>query len=141
MARSCRFAVAVHVASLLALSEGQACTSEWIAGSVNTNPVVVRRILSSLAKAGLVCSTRGSNGGSVLAKSAERITLLDIQRAVEAEEEPALHHQPPNPACPVGRNIQSVLVRVMDRAEAAKEAVLATMTLAEVMGALKLATG
>lgn len=136
MARSCKFAVAVHVASLLASSEGQPCTSEWIAGSVNTNPVVVRRILSALAKAGLVASTRGSNGGSALAKSPERITLLDIHRAVEADEGPALHHQPPNPACPVGRNIQSVLVRVMDRAEAAKEAVLATTTLAEIIGAM-----
>ena len=113
--------------------------SEWIAGSVNTNPVVVRRILSALAKAGLVTSTRGSNGGSALAKSPERITLLDIQRAVEEEETPALHHQPPNPACPVGRNIQSVLVRVMDRAEAAKEAILATTTLADIAAALRLA--
>lgn len=138
MARSCKFAVAVHITALLALEE-HACVSEWIAGSVNTNPVVVRRILSALAKAGLVTSTRGSNGGSALAKSPERITLLDIQRAVEDEEPPPLHHQPPNPACPVGRNIQSVLVRVMDRAEAAREAVLATTTLADIAGALRLA--
>ncbi|OAN54080.1 transcriptional regulator [Paramagnetospirillum marisnigri] len=136
MSRSCKFAVAVHIASLLATSPGQALTSDWIAGSVNTNPVVVRRLLSALAKAGLVASSRGSNGGSTLARSPERISLLDIHRAVEADDGPALHHQPPNPACPVGRNIQSVLVRVMDRAEAAKEAVLATTTLAEVTGAL-----
>ena len=140
MARNCRFAVAVHVAALLAMEE-QSRTSEWIAGSVNTNPVVVRRILSALAKAGLVISTRGINGGSTLAKSPERITLLDLHRAVDEEETPALHNQPPNPACPVGRNIQSVLVRVMDRAEAAKEAVLATTTLADVTGALRAATG
>lgn len=137
MARNCRFAVAVHIASLLVFSGGKSCTSEWIAGSVNTNPVVVRRILSALAKAGLVSSSRGSNGGSVLVRSAERITLLDIHRAVDEDEAPALHNQQPNPACPVGRNIQGVLVRVLDRAEAAREAVLATTTLAEVVGAIR----
>jgi Rrf2 family protein len=136
MARNCRFAVAVHTAALLAMAGDAPVTSEWIAGSVNTNPVVVRRILSALAKAGLVTSQRGSAGGSALAKSAERITLLDLYRAVGEEEAPALHNQPPNPACPVGRNIQPVLVRVLDRAEAAKEAVLATITLAAVVVAI-----
>ncbi|EME71173.1 transcriptional regulator [Paramagnetospirillum caucaseum] len=137
MARNCRFAVAVHITALLATMEGQPCTSEWIAGSVNTNPVVVRRLLSALAKAGLVRSTRGSAGGSVLARPADRISLLDIHRAVDEDEEPALHNQPPNPACPVGRNIQSVLVRVMERADAARDAVLSTTLLSEVVGALK----
>ena len=137
MARNCRFAVAVHIAALLATMGGQSCTSEWIAGSVNTNPVVVRRLLSALAKAGLVSSTRGSTGGSVLAMPADRISLYDIQRAVDEEEEPALHNQPPNPACPVGRNIQSVLVRVIERADSARDAVLSTTKLSEVVGALK----
>lgn len=141
MARNCRFAVAVHIASLLATMEGQPCTSEWIAGSVNTNPVVVRRLLSALAKAGLVSSTRGSTGGSVLARPPERISLLDIHRAVDDDDEPALHNQPPNPACPVGRNIQSVLVRVIERADAARDAVLSTTLLSEVVGALKVEAG
>ncbi|HLO74944.1 MAG TPA: Rrf2 family transcriptional regulator [Magnetospirillum sp.] len=133
MAKNCRFAVAVHIASVLALSGDEPATSEWIAGSVNTNPVVIRRLLSALAKAGLVKSTRGSAGGSVLARPPEAITLLDISRAVEEDEAPALHHQPPNPACPVGKAIQPVLMRVLDRAEAAREAVLATTLLSEVM--------
>lgn len=137
MARNCRFAVAVHITALLATMEGKHCTSEWIAGSVNTNPVVVRRLLSALAKAGLVSSIRGSAGGSVLARSADSISLLDIHRAVDEEEEPALHNQPPNPACPVGRNIQTVLVRVIDRADAARDAVLSTTKLSEVVGALR----
>ncbi|MBX9635405.1 MAG: Rrf2 family transcriptional regulator, partial [Magnetospirillum sp.] len=117
------------------------CTSEWIAGSVNTNPVVIRRILSALAKAGLVISTRGSAGGSVLARKANLITLLDIARAVDEDEGPALHHQPPNPACPVGRSIQPVLVRIIDRAEAARESVLANTMLSEVIGAIRAEAG
>jgi Rrf2 family protein len=137
MTRNCRSAVAVHITALLAPMERRPCTSEWIAGSVNTNPVVVRRLLSALAKAGLVSSTRGSTGGSVLAVPAERISLLDVQRAVDEEEEPALHNQPPNPACPVGRNISSVLVRVIERADSARDAVLATTKLSDVVEALK----
>lgn len=137
MAKNCRFAVAVHIASVLALHPDEPATSEWIAGSVNTNPVVIRRLLSALAKAGLVKSIRGSAGGSVLARRPEDITLLDISRAVEEEEAPALHHQPPNPACPVGRSIQPVLLRVLDRAEAAREAVLATTLLSEVLAQIR----
>lgn len=134
--RNCRFAVAVHVCALLALASDTPCTSDWIAGSVNTNPVVVRRILSALAKAGLVRSTRGSAGGSALARPPEAITLFDIHRAVDEEEPPSLHHQPPNPACPVGRGIQAVLVQVIERADAAREAVLAGIRLSDVVRAL-----
>lgn len=136
MSRNCRFAVAVHVAALLAMNDGQPVTSDWIAGSVNTNPVVIRRIVSALGKAGLVSATRGSNGGSMLARPANSITLLDILRAVEEEDGPALHNQPPNRNCPVGRGIQPVLRQVIDRAEAAREAVLANTLLSEVVGAI-----
>lgn len=141
MSRNCRFAVAVHVASVLALNGAAPCTSEWIAGSVNTNPVVIRRILSALAKAGLVTSTRGSAGGSMLARRPDAITLLDIAKAVDEDEGPALHHQPPNPACPVGRGIQPVLVRIIERAEAARETVLANTLLSEVIGAIHAEAG
>lgn len=136
MSKNCRFAVAVHVTSVLALNDQAPCTSEWIAGSVNTNPVVIRRILSALAKAGLVSSLRGSAGGSVLARKPQDITLLEIAQAVDEETGPALHHQPPNPACTVGRGIQPVLAGIIGRAEAAREAVLGQTTLAEVISAI-----
>ena len=133
MARNCRFAVAVHITTLLALSGDKLATSDWISGSVNTNPVVVRRILSALAKAGLVKSLRGINGGSVLAKAPEHITLLEINRAVDDAEPPPLHHQTPNQKCPVGRGIQPVLTTILGRATAAADAVLADLTLADVV--------
>lgn len=139
--KNCRFAVAVHVCSLLAITGDGPKTSDWIAGSVNTNPVVIRRILAALAKAGLVHSTRGSAGGSVLARPAEQVTLLDIQRAVAEDDSPALHNQPPNPACPVGRGIQPVLVRIIERAEAARDGVLAATRLSEVVSAVKAEAG
>lgn len=133
MAKNCRFAVAVHIATLLALSGDKPATSEWISGSVNTNPVVVRRILSALAKAGLVRSLRGINGGSILARPPDAITLLEINRAVDDEEPPPLHHQTPNQKCPVGRGIQPVLTKVLMQVTAAAEGVLATTTLAQVV--------
>lgn len=141
MSKNCRFAVAVHVASVLALSDEAPCTSEWIAGSVNTNPVVIRRILSALAKAGLVSSMRGSAGGSLLARRPEAITLLEIAQAVDEDGGPALHHQPPNAACPVGRGIQPVLVDIIQRAEAAREEVLAKTLLSDVIGAIRAEAG
>ncbi|MBI2241258.1 MAG: Rrf2 family transcriptional regulator [Magnetospirillum gryphiswaldense] len=136
MSQSCRFTVAVHTCALLGLETGHVVTSEWIAGSVNTNPVVIRRILSALNKAGLVTSVRGSNGGSLLAKAAQDITLLDIKRAVDSDDPVPLYNQPPNEKCPVARSMQPVLRRVIERAEAAREAVLSTTSLAEVIAAI-----
>lgn len=137
MTKSCRFAVAVHVASVLGLNPGAPCTSEWIAGSVNTNPVVIRRILSALGKAGLVRAIRGSNGGALLARRPADISLLDIARAVEEDERPALHHQPPNPQCPVGRSIQPVLLGIIERTEAAREAELSATRLSDVLEGIR----
>ncbi len=137
MARNCRFAVAVHIATILALHRESPATSDWIAGSVNTNPVVVRRILSALAKAGLVTSQRGISGGSALAKEPRNISLLDLYRAVDEQEAQALHHQPPNPHCPVGAHILPVLTDILAQAEAAKERELARVTVGEVLAAIQ----
>ncbi|GAV14159.1 MULTISPECIES: Rrf2 family transcriptional regulator [Paenibacillus] len=127
---SSRFSVAVHILSLLALEPNAHHTSEWMAGSVNTNPVVIRRVTSQLKKAGLV-DVRPGTGGATLNKPAGDITLLDVYRAVEAVEEGELFgfHDHPNPKCPIGANIESVLQLVMLRAQSAMEQVLAEMTL------------
>jgi len=137
MARNCRFAVAVHIASVLALHRNSPATSDWIAASVNTNPVVVRRILSALSKAGLVISQRGVTGGSALTKDPETISLLDLYRAVDEQDAQALHHQPPNPNCPVGAHIVPVLSGILARAEAAKERELARLSVGDVLAAIR----
>jgi len=139
MSRNCRFAVAVHVATLLAITGERPATSDWIAGSVNTNPVVVRRILAALGRAGLVRSQRGISGGSILARPAASITLRDLYRAVADEDAPPpTHNQPPNDACPVGAHIVEILVDVIGRAEAAKEAELAQTSVADVVARIPL---
>jgi DNA-binding IscR family transcriptional regulator len=62
---SSRFTVAVHILPLIAMEESTTCTSEWIAGSVNTNPVIIRRVVGKLKKAGLV-NVRPGTGGAFL---------------------------------------------------------------------------
>ena len=137
MSKNCRFTVAVHVCALLAHNNGEPATSESIAESVNTNPVVIRRTLSALAKAGLVRSWRGSNGGSVLARAPRAISLAEIYRAVDDNDGPALHQQPPKANCPIGAHIQPVLTDMIAEAESAREKIFAAQTLADVMSSIR----
>lgn len=138
MTISSRFAVAVHILTLLETGRGEPLTSGYIAGSVNTNPAVVRRILSLLARAGLTRARMGAGGGTVLALPADEITLRDVYRAVECESRLfALHHEKPNPKCPVGRNIEVVLERATGAAQAALEEQLGARTVAEVMAEVR----
>lgn len=132
MPGNCQFAMAVHIASILALSGEQPRTSAQIAESIDTNPVVVRRIVSALVRAGLVTARRGAAGGSVLARPPQRITLHDLRDAVEAPEPFAIHNHP-SAGCPVGRNIERVLGGVLGRAEAALVRELKRTTLADIV--------
>jgi Rrf2 family protein len=128
---SSRFAFAVHVLALLSLQDGVPLSSDIIAGSVNTNPALIRRLLTMLAGAGLTTSQLGAGGGALLARPAQEITLLDIYRAVDDAQLLALHREEPNPACMVGRHIQGVLRGIISEAQEALEASLAGRTLAD----------
>lgn len=134
---SSRFSIAVHILSVSSMSTAP-CTSDYIAGSVNTNPVIIRRIIGSLKKAGLVYVKAGS-GGTYLGKPAHEITLLDVYRAVEVVDQDELFHMhpDPNPDCPVGANIESTLRTVMHSAQTAMERELSEVTLAQLTSNLK----
>jgi DNA-binding IscR family transcriptional regulator len=136
MARSSRFVVATHVLTLLA-HDGEVRTSEYLAGSVNTNPVVVRRILGLLAKAGLVATQEGAGGGVRLAKPAAAIDLRAVYAAVEADPLFAPHPNAPHPACPVGGTIQAALSPTLDAAEAALLGSLGKTTVADLLGRIR----
>ncbi|MFT4112017.1 Rrf2 family transcriptional regulator [Silvibacterium sp.] len=84
MAVNTRFATGVHALLLLAAEPDVLQTSEDVAGKLNTNPVVVRRVFSLLQQAELVESQKGPHGGSRLARPAKEITLSDIHRALDA---------------------------------------------------------
>jgi DNA-binding IscR family transcriptional regulator len=134
---STRFSIAVHTLSLIAVSPND-CTGDYIAGSVNTNPVVIRRIMGMLKKAGLV-DVRPGVGGASLLKDPDQITLLDIYRAVNVTEENQLFriHENPNIDCPVGRNIEQVLLAELKDAQSVMEERLAQTTLDQLTGKLK----
>lgn len=126
-----RFSVAVHILTLLAMGEAGPLSSEAIAGSVNTNPVVVRRILGALNNAGLTQSRLGAGGGALLARPAGEITLRDVYRAVDDGALFSLPGRAPDPRCACGRHLAPLLSAVFDEAARAAERVLAAATIAE----------
>ncbi len=133
-----RFTVAVH--TLLVINTFQdkvKTTSEFIASSVNVNPVVIRRTMQSLKAAGMIDVKAGS-GGARLARRPEDITLFDVYSAVDSVEGDLFHfHENPNPACPVGRNIHAVLDVKLQEAQAALENQLKKTTLADLAGQIR----
>lgn len=109
MAANSQFSMAVHVLTVLARHKDEKIKSEKIACSVNTNPVVIRRLLGQLGHAKLVESQTGAAGGTRLARCPKEITLAEVYKAVSCGEVFALHGKAPDQNCPVGRNIAAVL--------------------------------
>jgi Rrf2 family protein len=137
MRTSCRFAMAVHVLAVLAYKEGDRVTSADLAGSINTNPVIVRRLLLALQQARLVETRKGAGAGSRLSRSPGRINLAEVYRAVEAVEAFATPSRKPNKACPVGHSMLKTLEKVFASAQQALERDLRQTTLADVIDAVK----
>lgn len=104
-----RFATAIHIMTLLAESPQEWLTSEWMAGSININPVIVRKELSVLREVGLIMSRQGKEGGSRLAKKPSDIRISEIYLAVKNTEVLGKRNNNPNPACPVGKEINEHL--------------------------------
>lgn len=138
MAVNCRFAFGVHLLSVLALCPDENYSSEKLALTVNTNAVVIRRMLLDLKTAGLIETQRGPGGGTRLAKPAHEITLADIHQAVAgAIETFGAHPNPPARNCTVGREIEGVLHNVSQRASLAVEREFAAITLADTVAHMK----
>jgi len=131
--------MAVHVLAVLAYNEGDRVTSASLAGSVNTNPVIIRRLLLSLQKARLVETCKGAGSGSRLSRSPRRITLAEVYRSVEDGEPFATPARKPSAACPVGHCIPDALAKVFASAQSAMERDLAKTALANVIDAVKAA--
>jgi Rrf2 family protein len=135
MKTSCRFAMAVHVLAVLGYKGGDRVTSALLAGSVNTNPVIIRRLMLALKRARLIETGRGPGSGSRLSRSPARINLAEIYRAVERAEPFASPSRQPNDDCPVGKCIRTTLAAVFDSACTAMEKDLQRTTLAHVIDA------
>ena len=131
---SSRFTIAVHIFTCIEYFKNDyKITSDFLAGSTNVNPVIIRKILSQLKAAGLVNVARGSGGASI-AKPLSEITFLDIYKAVECIEDGELFHfhENPNTKCPVGKNIHNILDDKLKRVQEAMEKELASITMADI---------
>jgi DNA-binding IscR family transcriptional regulator len=113
--------MAVHVLAVLAYKQGDRVSSDFLAASVNTNPVIIRRLLRALQQARLVETRKGPGFGSRLSCSPGRINLADVYRAVECDDLFCLPRRKANHACPVGRSIASAMQTVFSSARLALE--------------------
>lgn len=129
--------MAVHVLTVLAYKEGDRVTSACLAGSVNTNPVIIRRLLLDLQRARLIETTKGAGAGSRLRSAPGRINLAEVFRAVEEHETFGRPSGKPNQACPVALCMRDELDRVFASARSALERDLERTTLADLMKAAR----
>lgn len=127
---SSRFTIAVHMLVCMdTFKSTNKITSDFMAKSINVNPVIIRNILSNLKEAKIIDVKRGTGGASII-KPLEEITLLDVYRAIGCMEENNLFHFPKNPnkECPVGRNIHGILDESLHQTQRVMEAELGKFT-------------
>ncbi|MFF1695074.1 Rrf2 family transcriptional regulator [Streptomyces sp. NPDC058257] len=136
MSANSRLTVAVHALAWVGLYQSrgfEVATSEQIAGSANTNPVVIRRLLGELRTAGLVHAQRGTGAGWMLSRELATITLLDVYEAIGSGPLFGMHRAEPNKDCVVGAGIQPALGCVYDRLDQTVRTELARTTVADVL--------
>ena len=137
VAANARMTIAVHALTWLALAQQrgrEVLTSDEVAASVNTNPVILRRSLGDLRRAGLVSVRHGTGAGWTLAREPGRITLCDVYDAISGEDPVfAMHHTEPNLECPVGRGIRPALGPVYDGITAAMRGEMARTSIADLL--------
>lgn len=136
---SSRFTIAIHIfACMEAFGKDYKITSDFLASSINVNPVVVRKILSQLKNAGLIEVARGT-GGTKPARPIEQISFYDVYLAVDLLEEGELFHfhENPNPDCPVGKNIHMLLDDKLMYIQEAMENEMKKYTIADVANDLR----
>ena len=134
-----RFTVALHIfACVDVFKDDYKVTSDFLASSINTNPVIIRKILSQLKGAGLITVARGT-GGITVNRPLEEITFFDVYQAIEPVENGSLFHfhDAPNPDCPVGRNIHALLDDKLKAIQNAMEDEMRRFTLADLEAGMR----
>lgn len=136
---SSKFTVALHIFTCVdAFGNEYKITSDFLAGSINTNPVIIRKILSQLKNAGLIMVARGT-GGVEITRPLNEITFYDVYEAIDPVENGDLFsfHAGPNPQCPVGRNIHVLLDDKLKAVQLAMENEMKKYTLDDLKSGMK----
>ena len=136
---SSRFTVALHIFTCVdVFKDDYKVTSDFLAGSIGTNPVIIRKILTQLKTAGLIEVARGT-GGIELTKELSEITFYDVYEAIEPVDGSDLFrfHEAPNPKCPVGRNIHALLDDKLEDIQNAMEEKMRQYTLLDLQEGMK----
>lgn len=120
--------ITAHILAVLAHCEdGCTVTSDVLAEGFGTSPVVIRRVLAKLKRAGLVKSKSGAGGGSILAKPPSEITLRDAYTAITDDASTVLVRQPGG--CKDGIDIAPVIAEYFNELfEDAEQALLKTLS-------------
>ena len=129
-----RFTIAVHIITAIDyFKDSEKVTSNFLAGSVGANPVIVRNVMGNLKEAGIIDISQGKSG-ITLAKKLDEITFYDVYKAVDCVNDEGLFHfhENPNPDCPVGRNIRKALDEELFSIQNAMEDQMRHITVADV---------
>lgn len=136
---SSRFTIAIHIfACIETFGKDYKITSDFLASSIQVNPVIIRKLLSQLKNAGLIEVARGT-GGTAIVKPADQITFYDVYLATDLLEDGELFHfhDNPNPDCPVGKNIHAALDDKLSHIQRAMENEMKKYTIADIAGDIK----
>ena len=128
-----QFTFAVHILTVLAFSPGEVIGSQKLAASVNTNPVVVRRLLLALRGAELIETFAGKHGGARLRRKPERIRLVDVYDAVESRPVIPVNERKAFKRCDVSCQMKDIMCTVAESTEQAVRRHLRGITLAQLV--------
>jgi len=138
-----KFTIAAHIiAAIDYFKDSEKVTSNFLAGSVGANPVIVRNVMGNLKESGIIAISQGKSGIS-LAKELSKITFYDVYKAVDCVDDSGLFHfhENPNINCPVGRNIHSAMDEKLQRVQSIMENELSRITMADVVADVRKAAG
>ncbi len=130
-----KFTIAVHIiAAIDYFKDSEKVTSNFLAGSVGANPVIVRNVMGNLKESGIIAISQGKSGIS-LAKELDEITFYDVYKAVDCVDDDGLFHfhEKPNINCPVGKNIHIAMDEKLQKVQSIMENELSRITMADVV--------
>lgn len=116
MKKNSRSSVALHALAHL-VKRQESITSEDLGKCLNTNPVVIRRVLGELKKNGIVASEKGHGGGWVVTKHPKQISFSDVFNALGEKLVPDAPQADKNEQCLIMKTLTLVMNDFLSDAE------------------------